>query len=88
MPKVVSFPHNDVSISDGLYTCILCHLVLYYSIITYLDYRDDGWCSFGSKERKTMQLVDVLRESPTPTDEDVIYGVLQALLVSPERLRF
>ena len=30
-----------------------------------------------------MQLVDALRESPTPTDEDVIYGVLKALLVSP-----
>ena len=28
-------------------------------------------------------LVDALRESPTPTDEDVIYGVLKALLVSP-----
>ena len=28
-------------------------------------------------------LVDALRESQTPTDEDVIYGVLGALLVSP-----
>ena len=28
-------------------------------------------------------LVDALRESQTPTDEDVIYGILGALLVSP-----
>ena len=72
-------PHEGwSSAKEFLYIMSFSTLSFYY----YISWLQRWWCSFGSKERKTMQLVDALRESPTTTDEDVIYGV-KALLVCP-----